>query len=450
MSIDRMTEIAELVAHYAIKKDFVYCIEQNLFYIYEDSYWKPKYDMQVLKLIKESGIFNDIDEVPIPKRKQIIENLKYELQKELSEFNSHGYLNFDFGEFDPAYRKPFSSPAGAWHEHKKENYSTIRIDYPYMSSQSCELWLRTLNEILEGDKNKINTIQDFFGYCLTRETLQRKALLLLGESNCGKSTILQVLRALVGKHNCSNVPLDYIDHPQYTSMLINKLVNVDSDVSHVSKGFEAQFKIITSGEPVQCNQKFIPAFDFLPYCKFVMAANKFPKITDHSSAVYNRLIVIPCNRIFEDHEQNKNLSLQLNDELFGIFLWATAGLERLYQRGKFEQYDFAKEAVRELENDNNPSNNFFEEHIIEEINKDTFLDKKFIYEKYKDWCKVNGHFVLSIINFNRSLYKKYLKVTPKNFQKVTDGKRYWQNLKYVESKQDVTVNYTETVISWTD
>ena len=84
-----------------------------------------------------------------------------------------------------------------------------------------------------------------------------------------------------------------IANPQYTPMLINKLVNIDADVSEHAKEFEAEFKKITSGEPINCNQKFVPTFQFIPYCKIVIAANKFPRITDHSSAFYQRLLVIP-------------------------------------------------------------------------------------------------------------------------------------------------------------
>ncbi len=40
----------------------------------------------------------------------------------------------------------------------------------------------------------------------------------------------------------------------------------------------------------------------------VLAANIFPRITDHSSAFYNRLILIPCDRIFSEAEKNRFLA----------------------------------------------------------------------------------------------------------------------------------------------
>ncbi len=446
---EEMTEAAIQIAHMnGLGKDVLYCLEENKFYIYDSELWRDVFEIEVMKMITDHVNFKDKLAHAISRRKQIIDNLKVLTQRRLDQFNRKGYLNFDFGEFDPMANLPFTNPSGAWHPHNKENYSTIRIDYPFMAGSTCELWIKTLNEIMEGDQNKINMLQEFFGYCLTRDTTQRKALLLLGESNCGKSTILQVLRAMVSGRNCSSVPLKYIAHPQYTPMLINKLVNIDSDVSAKADEFEAQFKIITSGEPVSCNQKFIATFEFVPFCKVVMAANIFPRITDHSSAFYNRLILIPCDRVFTEREQNKHLFKELTEELFGIFLWATEGLERLYNRGIFEELDFMKDAVQALEDDNNPSNLFFEEHIISGLNDEFYIEKSELFKHYKEWCVSNQHYTLSAIKFSQAIFKKYHKTTPKNSQSFATGKRIWRNIKYVESKE--SVEEKGQVIAWNE
>ena len=141
-------------------------------------------------------------------------------------------------------------------------------------------------------------LQEFFGYCLTPEMQLKKALLLLGESDTGKSTVLFVFKDLIGEINYSNVSLKNMGHPQYTPMMINKLVNIDTDVDKNAADYEANFKKITAYEEIECNQKYLAAFRFRPECRIILSANIFPKITDHSSAFYNRLIIIPFDRIF--------------------------------------------------------------------------------------------------------------------------------------------------------
>lgn len=417
---EKMLGFAERIAMGEANGDFIYCLEENKFYVYKEGAWQQIFEYDFLSIISKH--LNKINKYPVAQRKQILENYKIIRNVKLDIFNKMSLINLENCMFNPIGINTI--------EHKKEYYSTIRIPYKYEPEAICSLWIKTLMEIFEADANKITILQEFFGYCLTRDTKQHKALLLLGESRSGKSTILQTLRGVIGDKNCSSVPLKYLSNPQYTPMLINKLVNIDTDVSAKAAEFEAEFKTITSGEPVSCNQKFIAAFDFMPFCKVVMAANIFPKITDHSSAFYKRLILLPCNKVFLDKEQNKDLPLQLKPEYPGILNWAVAGLKRLQARGTFEELNFMREAVEELENENNPVNIFFREHI--EIEFDGYIEKSNLYENYIRWCKKTNNFKLSKERFASCVFKKFHKETPKS-ARLSDGTRpwVWRNLKLI-------------------
>lgn len=415
---------------------YLYCLESNKFYNYKDGVWNELFDIDFLGRIEEN--MKEITKHPIAGRKQIVENFKSMARKSLDEFNWSELLNFKNGMVSPY--------NGGMNDHDYMFYSTNRLPYIYDEKARCELWIKTLKEIFEEDENKINILQEFFGYCLTRSTKQHKALLLLGESRSGKSTILQVLRNMIGINNCSSVPLKYISNAQYSAMLINKLVNIDADVSAKADMYEAEFKTITSGESIAVNQKYVPAFDFVPYCKIVMAANIFPRITDHSSAFYNRLILLPCDRVFSYEEQNRDLPKQLLLELPGILNWSIEGLKKLDKRGKFEELGFMKEAIQELENDNNPCNIFFEEHI--EINFDSYIEKGFLFEKYQKWCLKNEQHNITHISFSKNLLKKYSKITSR-VSRLTGGSRplIWKNLKYSDDKG---MNPIKSEINWND
>lgn len=416
---DHMLMYAIEIAHGLLGNDFTYCVEEDKFYMYKDGVWGHAFDIDILGIACTT--LDKINKYTISQKKQILENLKVIKNIHLDRLNTLSMINLENCMFNPLEISIVP--------HDKEYYSTIRIPYIYDDVSKCPLWLKTLTEILEDD-NKIRILQEFFGYCLTRDTTQHKALLLLGESRSGKSTILQTLRSVIGDKNCSSVPLKYISNPQYTPMLINKLVNIDTDVSAKAAEFEAEFKTITSGEPVSCNQKFIAAFDFEPYCKVVMAANIFPKITDHSSAFYKRLILIPCDHVFSDAEQNRKLPVQLKNELPGILNWAVQGLKRLNERGRFEELDFMRDAVKELEDDNNPVNMFFQEHI--EIVMGDYIEKGELFERYKEWSERTRNYVLSLARFSSCVHKRFHKETPKDTS--LNGKRIWRNLKYVHFK----------------
>jgi putative DNA primase/helicase len=60
-------------------------------------------------------------------------------------------------------------------------------------------WLEFLGQLWgPDDQEAINTLQEVFGYCLTGDTGQQKAFLLVGPKRSGKGTIARVLARLVG------------------------------------------------------------------------------------------------------------------------------------------------------------------------------------------------------------------------------------------------------------
>lgn len=436
-TVDVMFSVANGISKGMSGYEFCFCLEEEKFYIYKNGYWKPLADLEIMALILEAYSGNngllDITRFSISKRRQILENLKQLIFKRLEVFNKTGYLNFDLGEFDPT--------NGTMHSHNKDNYSTLRFNYPYHASAKCDLWLKTLNEIFEDDQDKISVLQEFFGYCLTRDVRKEKALLLLGESRSGKSTILETLGAVMGEDNTSYVSMCDISNPQYTPLLMNKLVNIDTDVSAKAENYEREFKTIVSGEPMTCNQKFVETFRFRPYCKLAMGANVFPPIKDHSSAFFNRLILLPCDRVFDIHEQDLLLKDKLTNELSGIFNWSVEGLRRLNDRGGFEQKEFMLEAVEELRIESNPTEQFFRDYVMVQVGDGVFLDRTELYEKYKAWSQQNNHGFLSSTRFNKAVFTKYCRVTDKNIQDRKSGRRIWRNLAYknqVVSREDTT------------
>ena len=52
---------------------------------------------------------------------------------------------------------------------------------------------------------KIEFLQEWFGYCLIPETNQEKMVWMVGSGANGKSVILGILSAIVGKENVSNI-----------------------------------------------------------------------------------------------------------------------------------------------------------------------------------------------------------------------------------------------------
>lgn len=438
--IDVMYSVSQGIANGKTGYEFCYCIEEDKWYQYSLGYWKQIDEIELMSIALQhfNGANNtvNITRFSSSRRGQILDNLVFLVFKKLTDFNKNGFLNFDIGEFDPITQ--------TMHDHKKENYSTLRMPYPYHHSGKIDLWLKTLDEVFEGNEDKIEVLQEFFGYCLTRDTKQRKALLLIGPSNCGKSTILWTLRNLVGDENCSDVGVNFLGNPQHGQDMMNKLINFDTDTAQDADSYEEAFKKIVGGEPIRCSPKYVKTFSYKPYAKQAYGSNGFPRVTDHSEAFYNRLLPIPCERVFDEEEQKKDLPEQLKAEMSGIFNWAVEGLQRLNKRGYFEIKDFMKQARQDLRDESNPIDVFFRETIETTKEFDSYIVKPELYNKYLDWCRNNGNSPMSNIKFSKTVFQKYSKVTEKS-SRLDNGTSIWRYLKY---KTNMIIPTVKEIIQW--
>lgn len=420
MSEHKYAQLAKEIIETHEGNKFFYCLEEDTFYYYEKGLWKKIYDVMLLNNIWR--INEEIKKFPLSIQRQVVDNIKVLKHKSIKDLNSYPIINF--------INCVLYTDILCTEEHNPIFYSTIQVPYNYEEEEKCPLWVESLNQIFENNKDKIDTLQEFFGYCLTGDVKHKKALLLIGESDSGKSTILNVLRAMLGADACSSVPLKHISNPQYLPRLFNKTCNIDPDVSRDADKYEAEFKTITSGEPVMCSEKYIATFEFIPRCKIVLAANIFPKITDHSSAFYTRLILIPCERIFTEGEKDRDLINKLYKELPGILNWSLEGLRRLNDRGMFREMSFVKDAVRELELENNPAQAFLEEMVTVSFGDNNYITKEDLFNKYKEWCQINKQYNLSNARFSAVVYKIFHKETPKDTRLSNNGPRIWRNIVY--------------------
>src|SRR5262249_57691869 len=94
-------------------------------------------------------------------------------------------------------------------------------------------WLAFVREMVEGDDERIAVLQEWFGLCLTPDTSFHKLLIMDGDGGNGKSVVLDVLAAMVGEANVSNVPLELFDQRFQLTPTLGKLVNIAAESDNV-------------------------------------------------------------------------------------------------------------------------------------------------------------------------------------------------------------------------
>lgn len=397
----------------------VYCEEDDIFYHYTAGYYAPLSRQQIhsflldkctaMRFMSDSNQKHTINQVARIKRRA------------LAEYNTGEYINLPNGLYDINTHK--------LKPHNDKYLSTIRIPYEYNPDAKCFLWLKTLEEIFEGDQNPVRTLKEFFGYCFTKETDMEKAMVLIGMGGTGKSTIATVLRELIGLPNCSSLSLRDFSNRTMIGVIKNKLANIIEEVPKKIEDYETEFCNIVSGGLISANPKWVLPYDFKPYCKLFFACNRFPHIDDETNAFYRRLLLIRMDRIFKEEEQDKNLKKNLLNELPGIFNWSMEGLYDLKKRGCFHIDEYMKKEIEHLQESNNPIRTWIKENVM--VSYGAELVKAEAYEHYKQWCVKFGHRPFGITKFSPEVYMCFRGQTKKDAREgIGDRRHCWPNLTF--------------------
>lgn len=288
--------------------------------------------------------------------------------------------------------------------HDKKFLSTYQLPVTFDPDREtkCERFLQYLEETIQ-TPGPIAQVQEFAGYCLTREVCYEKALLALGPGGDGKSKLISLLRALAGPENCSAVSFDDLEDQFHRSSLFGKMLNISTEIG--SYAIESQyFKAITSGDPINAAYKHQDVFEFRPYCKLVFAGNRMPRIKDTSDGPVRRLLPIQFKRQFleDDADRDPHLEEKLMAELSEIFQWALVGLHRLWQQKRFTDCDETRRLLMEFRRHNNPVLCFVEDACV--LGEHQEAEKEKLYKSYKKYTGENGYMALGAENFFRELY----------------------------------------------
>ncbi|MGB8780104.1 MAG: phage/plasmid primase, P4 family [Candidatus Bathyarchaeia archaeon] len=214
-----------------------------------------------------------------------------------------------------------------------------KLPIRYDPKATCPLIDKALSEWLESNKH-IETILEFFGFCLYRNYLFEKAFFLVGEGENGKTTFLNLLIKFLGEDNVSHVPMQELGDNFKTALSYGKLANVADELSTQALRDSSKFKEMTGRSRIKGDVKFHqdPIY-FVNYAKLLFVANQLPETTDTSYAFYRRPQIFNFDRVFskENGKRDNNLldKLTTDTELSGLLNKALVGLKRLLDNKGF-------------------------------------------------------------------------------------------------------------------
>ena len=272
--------------------------------------------------------------------------------------------------------------------HAPHYNSRVQLPVKYDKEAECLLWLKTLEEIFADDHEKIDVLQQFFGYCLYPKIRFPAALFQIGDGSNGKGTVNQILIWMLGEENVCHISLRRMEEKFGVVELKDKLLNSSGETA--AKALEVTtFKEIAVGERIQVDQKYLPDIKFYPIAKHIISMNAFPGIKDKTHAFFRRIIVMEYKQRFENETDDKGLKEKLKEELSGIFMWSLEGLLKVLEKDEISIPESMVQAKKRFRARVNPVFLFVDEMCT--LTEEAMVLPGELYKEYNIWCEEAKH-----------------------------------------------------------
>lgn len=277
-------------------------------------------------------------------------------------------------------------------EFREADLLFYQLEFVYNPEAKTEKFNIFLNRVLPDLEQQL-ILSEFIGYIFVKNSVLKleKSLILYGTGANGKSTLFEIIYALLGKENISTFSLQNLtgETGYYRAKLINKLLNYASEIS--SKMDSTIFKQLSSGEPIEARLPYGEPFQMEDYAKLMFNTNELPKDVENNNAFFRRFIILEFRQTIPVEERDPKLASKIKEtELTGIFNWIIEGLKRLIAQEGFTISKAAEEALEAYKLSSDSVYLFLSEMDYPPENKREYTLKQ-IYTEYRDFCTENGY-----------------------------------------------------------
>lgn len=295
------------------------------------------------------------------------------------------------------------------HEWLFKYCSPVKFD----PNSECPTWNEFLLTVFNKNIELCDLAQRLFGYILIggRPFLHR-AFVLYGSGRNGKSTFLDVLRAVIGSDAYSTVSMSKLDKEFSIVNLDGKLANIVEETPNDEINAEV-FKTLVAGGEIQAAHKGFDEYTFRCAARFVFACNDLPVFRDRTIGLEDRLVFMPFDRYFEEHERDPQMLDKLLTELPGILNWALEGVETIIRHPVIPDYDVLRKSKEHYRIETNPVYSWFMDNV-EVCRSGDQISIADVYSRYVQDTKADGNRSFSKDKFMKQFRKHLAKECEKN------------------------------------
>lgn len=287
------------------------------------------------------------------------------------------------------------------------------LPYDYIPDDSSEFFFEWLETITQGREDLIKSIMDLMGYILWPGYDDHVFAYLVGEGANGKSTLIHIIQAMVGRENHAAVGIQQLGSNRFApAQLEGKLANLSEESSGYMMSYEEMnvIKNLSSGGLIEAERKNQDGFRFVNKAKLIFSANKTPIIKEKGLAITRRMLVIPFDHTITNPDSR--IEEQLIEEVPKITSMIVRHIQANLKEhgGRYKVFrggQAAAEAQRLMLLKGDSAFEWGKEHL--DSNKDYPLEDCVLiseaYGNYTEWCRINGYKSMNVMQFSSTIKK---------------------------------------------
>lgn len=300
------------------------------------------------------------------------------IQRSALELNSYkNLINFKNGVWDIENKKLIP--------HDSKYLQTIQIPHevgeykPFTETRLYKFFRKT-----KLPKEDVKMILRYIAYCMTTDYGLKTFMVLVGQSNTGKSVLIRFVESLVGRQNTSALSMHELNMRFYPAQLYGKLLNSCADNKTLPLSSIENLKKITGGDQIMHEKKGKEPFFFVSFAKLLFSFNQLPlQLEEKSNAFYKRMrVLFMNNELFLNNEYVDDLC---SDESIEEVIPYLLSLLPLKEIPRTKMSDSCVEALRQ---DSDSIHAFIKSEC--ELGEDLYISKDVLFQSYADFCVTNG------------------------------------------------------------
>ena len=284
---------------------------------------------------------------------------------------------------------------------------------------------------LVSDFDAVVTLLQMIGSCFDSDVHDlQTAFMLTGSGSNGKSTLLEIIEALIGLENISRTPFpDYGKERWAKGDLVGKSVALDDDID-LHTPLSGAIKPLITQKYHQGEEKYKNSFTFKMEATFIGAINGQPHTMDTTNAFWRRWCILDFPNIFDKDSKTKREIMDtftapdMLDDIASISLRQYVKARKV---GRFSVPSHSDELVESYKEDANHVITFAGDCLEHE--PEAYEKRSDVWKSYCDWTTANRilkpygnrKFWSALANMNYKATQK-VRINGKNERVVYDVK----------------------------